>query len=118
MGRVRVRILGVGMGPQHVTPEVAQALAGLDYVLAAEKEDGNGRLDLRRAIVAAHPGPAGPAPVLAIADPPRDRDPGLSGPGYERAVADWHAARAQRYAAVLAERGGTAGFLVWGDPAL
>jgi precorrin-6A synthase len=33
-------------------------------------------------------------------------------------VADWHAARAARYAEELRERGGTAAFLVWGDPAL
>ena len=34
---VRVRILGVGMGPQHVTPEVAEALRSVDYVLAADR---------------------------------------------------------------------------------
>lgn len=33
-------------------------------------------------------------------------------------MADWHEARAARYAAVLRERGGTAAFLVWGDPSL
>lgn len=115
---VRIRILGVGMGPQHVTPEVAQALRSVDYVIAAEKGSAagtDGLLALRRAIVDAH---AGSVPIVTVADPPRDRSPDLTGPGYARAVADWHAARAARYAEVLRQRGGTAAFLAWGDPAL
>ena len=36
---MRVRVLGVGMGPHHITPEVADALRSCDYVLAAEKRD-------------------------------------------------------------------------------
>ena len=115
---VRVRILGVGMGPEHVTREVADALRSVDYVLAAEKSDDDPLLALRRAIVDAHPGPRGPAQVIAVPDPPRDRSTGLSTPGYESAVTDWHDARAQRYAEVLRRRGGTAAFLVWGDPSL
>ena len=53
---MKVRILGVGMGPQHVTPEVAEALRSADYVLAAEKADDDRLLALRREIVRAHPG--------------------------------------------------------------
>ena len=34
---MRIRVLGVGMGPQHLTPEVADALRTCDYVLAADK---------------------------------------------------------------------------------
>lgn len=118
--RVRVRILGVGMGPSQVTSEVAAALRSVDYVLAADKAgpETDPLLDLRRAIVDAFPGPDGPAEVIAISDPPRDRSAGLSTPQYESAVADWHAARAARYADVLRSRGGTAAFLVWGDPSL
>ncbi|CAJ1587132.1 precorrin-6A synthase (deacetylating) [[Mycobacterium] wendilense] len=118
---VRVRILGVGMGPQHVTPEVAAALRGADYVLAADKgadSGDDGLLALRRDIVHAYPGPDGPADIVTVPDPERNRSAGLSTAGYEDAVADWHAARAQRYAEVLRERGGTAAFLVWGDPSL
>jgi precorrin-6A synthase len=115
---VRVRILGVGMGPEHVTREVADALRSVDYVLAAEKSDDDPLLALRRAIVDAHPGPRGPAEVVAVPDPPRDRSTALSTPGYESAVTDWHDARAERYAEVLRRRGGTAAFLVWGDPSL
>lgn len=115
---VKVRILGVGMGPQHVTPEVAEALRSADYVLAAEKTDGDPLLALRREIVLAHPGAAGPVEVVAVRDPERDRSSGLTSSGYQTAVTDWHAARAAEYAAHLRERGGTAAFLVWGDPSL
>ena len=30
-GSVRVRILGIGMGAHHVTPEVSRALAAVSY---------------------------------------------------------------------------------------
>lgn len=112
---VRVRILGVGMGPQHVTAEVADALRNVDYVVAPEKSSDDGLLALRRAVIAAH---ADTVPIVTVADPRRDRSAELTTAEYERAVADWHAARAGRYADVLAERGGTAAFLVWGDPSL
>lgn len=116
---MRVRIVGVGMGPQHVTPEVAEALRSADYVLAADKAsrpgDPDGLLALRRAIVDAY---APAVPIITIADPERDRSTGLAGAAYERAVSDWHAERAARYADVLRDRGGTAAFLVWGDPSL
>lgn len=107
---MRVRVLGVGMGPQHVTPEVADALRGCDYVLAAEKGASDGLLEVRRAIAARHG-----VEVVAVRDPERDRDDPADYPG---AVAAWHEARTAAYEQVLRERGGTAGFLVWGDPSL
>jgi precorrin-6A synthase len=116
---VRVRILGVGMGPQHVTPEVADALRSVDYVLAADKgadHGDDGLLALRRAIIDAHAD--GAIKVVEVSDPRRDRSAGLTTEGYEGAVAGWHDARAAAYADVLRERGGTAAFLVWGDPSL
>lgn len=106
---MRVRVLGVGMGPQHVTPEVAAALRECDYVLAAEKHDDDGLLAARRAIADAHG-----VEVVTVRDPERDRDP----LDYRRAVQDWHEARVAAYERVLRERAGTAGFLVWGDPSL
>ncbi|MDD7813278.1 precorrin-6A synthase (deacetylating) [Mycobacterium sp. CSUR Q5927] len=112
---MKVWILGIGMGPRHVTPEVADALRSVDYVLAAEKGAEDGLLALRRTVVDAY---AESVPIVTVSDPARDRSADLSGPGYAGAVADWHAARGQRYADVLRERGGTAAFLVWGDPAL
>jgi precorrin-6A synthase len=113
---VRVRILGIGMGPQHVTPEVADALRSVDYVLAADKGSDDGLLTLRRAVVDAHTG--GSVDIVPVRDPERDRSTGLTDEGYQRAVADWHDARAAAYADVLRERGGCAAFLVLGDPSL
>lgn len=112
---MKVWILGVGMGPAHVTAEVADALRSADYVVAPEKSSDDALLALRRAVVDTY---AGTVPIVTVADPRRDRSPGLTTAGYENAVADWHAERAARYAEVLRERGGTAAFLVWGDPAL
>ncbi len=113
---IRVRILGVGMGPQHVTPEVADALRSVDYVLAAFKGADDELLALRWEIVDAYTD--GSVDVVVVRDPERDRSTGLTGEGYQRAVADWHDARAGAYADVLRERGGTAAFLVLGDPSL
>ncbi|KLO29596.1 precorrin 6A synthase [Mycolicibacter heraklionensis] len=112
---MKVWILGIGMGPAHVTAEVADALRSADYVVAPEKSSDDALLALRRAVVDAY---AGTVPIVTVSDPRRDRSPGLTTAGYENAVADWHAERAARYAEVLRERGGTAAFLVWGDPAL
>ena len=108
----RVRVLGIGMGPQHVTPEVAEALRGCDYVIAASKREEDDLLAVRREICEAHG-----VELVAVPDPKRDREPVGDG-GYVTAVADWHEARVAAYRAVIEERGGTAGFLVWGDPSL
>ncbi|MDT5207023.1 MAG: precorrin-6A synthase [Mycobacterium sp.] len=117
---VRVRILGVGMGPQHVTPEVAEALRSVDYVLAADKGseagDGDGLLALRRTIVEVYTD--GSVDIVEVPDPQRDRAANLDTTGYRRAVADWHNARAAAYAEVLSQRRGSAAFLVLGDPSL
>jgi len=113
---VRVRILGVGMGPQHVTPEVAAELQSVDYVVAAFKGPDDELLALRWEIVEAYTD--GSIDVVAVQDPERDRSTGLDDQGYQRAVADWHDARAEAYAEVLRKRGGTAAFLVFGDPSL
>lgn len=107
---MRVRILGVGMGAQHVTAEVADALRACDYVVAAAKSADDDLLAARRAIADAYG-----VEVVAVPDPERDRDDPAD---YQRAVADWHEARVAAYETVLRERGGTAAFLVWGDPSL
>lgn len=106
---MRVRILGVGMGPQHLTAEVSDALHTCDYVVAAAKSSEDPLLDVRQAIADAHG-----VELVAVPDPDRDRSPA----DYPGAVADWHAARVAAYKTVLAARGGTAAFLVWGDPSL
>ena len=109
----RVRVLGFGMGPQHVTPEVAAALAGCDYALAVAKREGDPLLAVRQAVADAHG-----VELVVVRDPERDRSPGLDRAGYEGAVADWYAARLAAYRSVIEERGGTCAFLVWGDPSL
>lgn len=115
---MKVRILGVGMGPQHVTPEVAEAIRTADYVVAAEKAADDRLLALRREIVRAYPGPNGPVEIVTVRDPQRDRSESLTTDGYQSAVTDWHDARAAEYAVLLQHRGGTAAFLTWGDPSL
>lgn len=107
-----VRILGIGMGLQHVTPEVSDALRGCDYVIAAAKREDDDLLAVRREVCEAHG-----VELVAVRDPKRDREPVGDG-GYVTAVADWHQARVAAYRSVLEERGGTAGFLVWGDSSL
>lgn len=109
--KTRVRIIGIGMGPHQVTPEAVNALRDADYVIAAEKREGDALLAIRREIAGAFG-----VPVVAVPDPARDREAVGDG-GYVGAVAGWHAARVAAYEAVLAERQGTAAFLVWGDPA-
>jgi precorrin-6A synthase len=106
---VKVRLLGVGMGPQHVTVEVARALRSCDYVVAASKSDNDELLAIRQAICEEYG-----VELVAVPDPMRDRDPG----DYPATVAAWHDARAAAYAEVIRERAGTAAFLVWGDPSL
>jgi len=101
------------MGPQHVTPEVADALRSCDYVLAADKStdaQDDGLLTARRAIAEAHG-----VELVAVPDPERDRADPVDYPG---AVRDWHEARVEAYEQVLRERGGNAAFVVWGDPSL
>ena len=109
--KARVRIIGIGMGSHQVTPEAADALRAADYVIAAEKSDHDALLSVRREIADAFG-----LPVVAVPDPKRDRESAADG-GYVGAVDGWHAARVAAYEAVLAERQGTAAFLVWGDPA-
>ena len=93
-----MRILGVGMGPQHVTPEVAEALRSVDYVLAAAEVLAATRCSRYAARSA---GCTATSPLVAVPDPERDRDAPRD---YPRAVADWHEARVAAYEQVLARR--------------
>jgi precorrin-6A synthase len=105
-----VRVIGFGMGPQHITPEAAEALRSCDYVVAASKGAADPLLAVRRTICEAYG-----VELVAVADPERDR---MDPTDYAGAVRDWHDARVEAYRAVVGARGGTAGFLVWGDPSL
>ena len=114
---MRVRIIGIGMGPHQLTAEAAAALRGCDYAVAARKRGTGGASDelfaLRSAVCAEFG-----LPLVAVADAERERDGATDAARYGTAVAEWHAARTAAFEAVLAERGGTAAFLVWGDPSL
>ncbi|MFL6171664.1 MAG: precorrin-6A synthase (deacetylating) [Marmoricola sp.] len=107
----RARIIGIGSGhPGHLTGEATDALATVDYVIAAAKNDDDPLLAVRRQLCEHHG-----TELVAVTDPARDRDDPAD---YDRAVRDWHAARVAAYAEVLDSRPGTVGFLVWGDPSL
>lgn len=106
----RVRVVGIGMGPHHLTREASEALAGADFVLAARKGPDDELLEVRRRICAEHG-----LELVEVPDPPRDRDDPADYPGAVRA---WHQARTAAYADALGAHDGTAAFLVWGDPSL
>lgn len=107
-----VRIIGIGCHRGQLTLEAREAIAACDYVIAWEKGPSDPLLAIRRAICA----DVG-TELVAVRDPERDRSSALDEAGYDRAVLDWHDARASAYASLIAERPGTVGFLVWGDPA-
>ncbi|MBC2959238.1 precorrin-6A synthase (deacetylating) [Nocardioides deserti] len=98
------------MGRQHLTAEGAAALAGSDYVVAVRKGEHDELLEVRRRVAADHG-----LDLVEVVDAERDRADPADYPG---AVAAWHAARADAWARVLGARGGTATYLVWGDPSL
>ena len=104
-----VRVVGIGCHPGQLTLEAREAIAGCDYVIAADKGPADPLLALRRAICADLA-----VELVAVPDPPRDRDDPAD---YDGAVIDWHDARAAAYGALVERRPGTVGFLVWGDPA-
>lgn len=121
--RVKVlHVLGIGMGPQHITPEVSTALRSCSYVVTLDKSatpgahagDGTDQqLAIRRAIAEAHG-----VDLVVVPDPPRDRSRHESEADYRAAVAAWHAARVERMATALDGRSGEVALLSWGDPSL
>lgn len=106
----RVVVVGIGMGPQHVTPEATAAIGSVDVVLAFVKSADDPLLAVRREICARH----GVA-LVVLEDPPRERHDDVD---YEAAVDAWHAARTDAWEAALAAHPGDVGLLVWGDPGL
>jgi precorrin-6A synthase len=111
-------LIGIGTGnPLHLTQEAVAAMNAVDALLIPRKgPDKEDLAELRREICARNLG--SPGPRLHEFDLPI-RDDGT--PDYRQRVDDWHDAIAETWARALAEAlpdGGTAGFLVWGDPAL
>ena len=122
-GRVR-ELLVVGMGPGHpdqITVQAVQALNRTDVFFQIDKGDAKGGLNAAREEILQRHVTRPVYRVVDIPEPPRDRSQSLTADGYQGAVADWHAARAELIAAALdAELGpdGVGAFLVWGDPSV
>lgn len=113
-------VIGIGPGGvDQLTVEAVERLSRCDAFLVAGKgADASDLVALRAEILARHA--PGPHRLVQVADPPRDRSPHTVA-SYERAVEDWHDARAAVFGAAIASavpEGGDVGFLVWGDPAL
>ncbi|MDC5696893.1 precorrin-6A synthase (deacetylating) [Intrasporangium calvum] len=118
----QIRIIGIGMGdPRHLTGEAVEALRTVDVFLVADK--GKRSADLvaaRQAICAAAIPTERSYRFVEVTDPQRGPDAERSPAAYGQGVRDWHAARVDAYADViagLAPHEETVGFLVWGDPA-
>jgi precorrin-6A synthase len=117
-------LLIIGMGPGHpdqVTVQAVRALNRAEVFFRIDKGDGKSGLNAaREEILRRHVTRPGYR-VVDIPEPPRDRSAALTAGGYQGAVGDWHAARAELIAAALgAELGadGVGAFLVWGDPSV
>ncbi len=111
-------LIGIGTGnPRHLTQEAVEAMNAVDVLLiprkGADKED---LAELRREICARNLRAAGPR-LHEFDLPVRDE----ATADYRQRVDDWHDAIAETWSRELHDalpEGGTAGFLVWGDPAL
>ena len=119
----QVKVIGIGAGsPGHLTQEAIAALRGVDVFLVADKGAAKDELvSVRRALCAQFvDGTEGEDyRFVTGTDPVRGPDAERDDTAYRSGVADWHAARADRYADVIADLPDDAvvGFLVWGDPA-
>jgi precorrin-6A synthase len=118
----RVRVIGVGPGdPDLVTVEALQALRSVDFFLVSDKSGRGGMPDplveARGRLLDRHLGfePT----VVRITDPVRERRPERTGTQeeYVAVVEAWHDARSAAFEEALLSQEGSAGFLVWGDPA-
>lgn len=112
---MKIRLIGVGSAPDHVTAQAAAALRSVDVFLVADKGESVGDLAAVRTEILGRHVPGGYR-VVSVPDPERDRSPA----DYGAAVLDWHEARARAYEKVLLglDSETTVGFLVWGDPSL
>lgn len=111
-----LHVIGIGAGsPEFLTLQAISGLSAADCVVALDKGDAKADLlALRQHIVDAHaPG----TPIVAVTDPPRDRNPH----DYDAEVRRWHAERARLLADAIRSNSaddGHVAFLVWGDPSL
>jgi precorrin-6A synthase len=111
-------LVGIGTGnPEHLTLQAIEALNGADVLFIPRKGQEKADLaEVRRTIRARVL--RSPNPRFHEFDLPK-RD--TTEPDYKRGVDDWHDAVARTWADAITDalpNGGTAAFLVWGDPAL
>lgn len=112
-----ILIVGIGTGnPEHLTVQAINALNRADVLFIPDKGESKADLaDLRRDIIARYvTNPASRSVEYTV--PKRD----TANPDYGAGVDDWHAALAERFAALLegVPGDGAGAFLVWGDPGL
>ncbi|HEY6492656.1 MAG TPA: precorrin-6A synthase (deacetylating) [Trebonia sp.] len=117
-------LLLIGMGPGHpdqITVQAVNALNRADVFFRIDKGDTRSGLNAARdEILRRHVTGTGYR-VVDIPEPPRDRAATLTADGYQEAVGDWHAARADLIARAIAAElapDGVGAFLVWGDPSV
>ncbi|MGR3760250.1 precorrin-6A synthase (deacetylating) [Roseobacteraceae bacterium NS-SX3] len=115
---IELILAGIGTGnPKHLTLQAIEALNGCDLILIPNKGAGKDDLaGLRQQICAAVL--SAPGPEIVEFDLPV-RDPAIA--SYADRVEHWHDEIAKVWLETLSAhlpRGGTAGFLVWGDPSL
>ena len=113
----KIHVIGIGAGdPDYVTAQAVAALNDTQVFFAMDKGATKDDLVALRKLVCdrfiERPGYR----FVELPDPQRAKDG-----DYRQAVADWHAARADLWAAALERElpdGGTGAFLAWGDPSL
>lgn len=114
----RLLVIGIGAGdPDFVTVGAVAALNQVDVFLVLDKGPATADLTRARREVCERFITHDRWRLVELSDPERDRRT----PAYVRAVDDWRDDRAALLEQALAEEvpdGGTAGFLVWGDPSL
>ncbi|VEH04385.1 Precorrin-6A synthase (deacetylating) [Corynebacterium kutscheri] len=109
-------VIGIGAGsPDYLSQQAISALSRSEVVISLDKGDAKADLlALRQQIVDTH---APEVPIVAVTDPPRDRNP----QDYRAEVLRWHQARATLLAQTIranSSEQGQVAFLVWGDPSL
>ncbi|WP_290514719.1 precorrin-6A synthase (deacetylating) [Aeromicrobium sp.] len=113
-----IRVIGIGAGhPDQVTVEAIAAMRSVDFFITADKGGHDPLLAAREALLTRHLDVV--PPVVAVRDPERDRTTSstTTATDYDRAVIDWHDARAEVFERAILDHEGDVGFLVWGDPA-
>lgn len=112
-----IHVIGIGVGdPDFVTAQAIRALKDTQVFFAMDKGEAKGDLLALRHEICRRFISDGDYRFVELPDPPRAADG-----DYNRAVDDWHTARARLWAdAIDAELDpdGVGAFLAWGDPSL